>query len=1825
MNPAQEGREFPREAYLRLLQNAQHLFGAKESRRELLAGTGLLDSAAARPKSQASVAEASILYGHEPPAASLEDASGPRFATILVDQLSGHGQLETALHLARRIASRLGENYDVGDLLQTLEHLHVLQRKQVLESGASPNLETYREWVGFEVVHHYSLGNRLFGREQELQELDGWLGTEGSSISVRCLCALGGSGKSALAWHWLNRTLPGLQERGYRGAFWCSFYEKDFDFESFLRRALAFGGRMERAAVDKMLRSEVESRLLQVLRDEPFVIVADGLERLMNGYAIFFERAVDPDALRGGKNEQQVTPQDRRLTDPRNSVFLRALAGEMASRILITTRLGPAELEDSTGQAIAHVRFMTLGGLGEQDVEALWSSILPETAIPDDVRVLFQLSGNHPLVVSILARSVRSAGGAWDMWRDLEMHRDFAPPRGASEREVRSRIIGVCMSGLEERSYDVLGVLTTSGKPMTTEVLARILQHGSATTGDEQWTSQEQVTAELERLVSLGFVGVAAPGGMEEYDVHPVVRGSVWGLITDPARDRFASHALSEFFATPDRDTSGMDLNRPIALFQRLVQSMEIDRAWEMYLNKLWWPLTVQNDNRTLLSLISQLLPDGDALQLVPLRSRREQGTAAEALASLLMSAGNGDRSDRLFRWCGAIRLQTGDFAGFLHARHSRCWQTMYEGRLFQTELELRAMREDSMHFGATDIQPEIECWIGVTLALRGCETEARRLFLNTQGKTASYRWWAQALAEGYVYLNEPDQALQWLDQANKTSLTPAEGKLQQAWERLSRGMALFQKGEMDAALNELAEALNVSINANYAVIQCFARPYVAEILLRRSRIDEAEVQIDNYFRLDPNSQYQLAASDAWRVRALCSLARGDRESATKYASMAYRLAACDGPPFVYREGLKRALEALRQCGAWVPRTESRLDPHWKRLLAEFPEDSVPKPFDSPPTVDHANGDSREELFDRLEQSALLRQASENDRRWWAVITKDIPSAIQRPLAIAMDDCGITLESFHSAWEASAHKSILVVFHQLRAESIVRPATPRPFDQLPAEEASAWLENTEEHEQALTHFLSTDFAQRVSYAFRIHALDRDPIGIRAFLADNKRRIQYKSAPPAVKTWWDHLEQIRPPMEMLILSESIHLSVIALEGFVRDIATGTTRGIAYAFAALGMKRAIADLEMKTISRTEGWSDVQILLRLQDVKQRLGWQAATSAAREFWASLEKDNSHQIARVLQIAEELDIRNATVDDYYQAWLFSNTDDVQANLSYIDYIRKRDEVWDGQPSSWDGLGRTAGSETTPSSFSDTANWTDQQVNTRLGALMSRIGHDTAGDSAREWWASLEAVHSRRTLLRLAEELDARAATLAELFTARSEGATENLPAAVAYLSFSRVKKGVVQRANELNYAGNAHYENNRYREAILSYEGAIRIRPDYDVFYTNLAGAWERLEDIDRLDALAKAIEVLERGLKACPQSEAVRQDLDRKSKTKHLTEKGFFSKAPSADMLAVVTPLAVEVAGDLIPLVDEMKAHMPAIRDRIRTTMGVSVPGVRFRGNETDMPPGSYLIMISEIPLVMGTVAQGLRFTFRNADFLKASGITGQDAIDPMTGMDGSFISPEDADILGEESLSAAQYIERHLEAVILANLSEFITHESVAARLKEEWEAHSRDIVTDPLVLGRFVRILRALVQESVPTVPLATLCAAFMEKARAGATLDETLEALRLLPEIQPQIPGRREGRLFKLGSDIEDQIAAGLHPHGDEHVLALRPEPTQEILSAVRTEVGSQPLAATLIVRSGGARRYVRRLVELEFPTLRVLSDAELAVDDRPVESVIQLA
>jgi flagellar biosynthesis component FlhA len=155
---------------------------------------------------------------------------------------------------------------------------------------------------------------------------------------------------------------------------------------------------------------------------------------------------------------------------------------------------------------------------------------------------------------------------------------------------------------------------------------------------------------------------------------------------------------------------------------------------------------------------------------------------------------------------------------------------------------------------------------------------------------------------------------------------------------------------------------------------------------------------------------------------------------------------------------------------------------------------------------------------------------------------------------------------------------------------------------------------------------------------------------------------------------------------------------------------------------------------------------------------------------------------------------------------------------------------------------------------------------------------------------------------------------------------------------------------------------------------------------------------------------------------------------------------------------------------------------------------------------------------------------------------------------------------------------------------------------------------------------VRLLKALVEENVPIVALRALCRAFIDGFQAQADLDTLLQSSRLLPEVRPQLPGFRVGPLISLHADIESKILAGLRSYGDEHLLLLDPELTQETLSAFRytiSEVPEESPPAVVVVENGLARRYIRKLVELEFPDLIVLAKAELdPVEERKIEKTV---
>lgn len=104
-----------------------------------------------------------------------------------------------------------------------------------------------------------------------------------------------------------------------------------------------------------------------------------------------------------------------------------------------------------------------------------------------------------------------------------------------------------------------------------------------------------------------------------------------------------------------------------------------------------------------------------------------------------------------------------------------------------------------------------------------------------------------------------------------------------------------------------------------------------------------------------------------------------------------------------------------------------------------------------------------------------------------------------------------------------------------------------------------------------------------------------------------------------------------------------------------------------YAAQGQRVGITD--------TKGWSDEQILKKLEEVKVTLEWDKTSGSARKWWQAFENENKHRVGLVLRLAEELQIRKATITEFFLAYVYSNTDNIQANLCYLDYTRlKREE-----------------------------------------------------------------------------------------------------------------------------------------------------------------------------------------------------------------------------------------------------------------------------------------------------------------------------------------------------------------------------------------------------------------------------------------------------------------------------------------------------------------------------------------------------------------------
>src|SRR2546423_1913469 len=518
------------------------------------------------------------------------------------------------------------------------------------------------------IAHPYTLlqTHRLVGRQPELNLLTDWVAKPDAEVygaHILNVVAVGGLGKSALTWTWFNDIAP-QEMKPLAGRMWWSFYESDATFENFVTRALAYVSRRALDEVQQIPAPERETQLLAALEREPYLVVLDGLERVLIAYArMDAAHLSDDDYDKQTANvvanayglpasaAQSFTGEHRlrKTADPRAGSFLRKLANVRASRILVSTRLYPADLQRGTDEPLPGCNAIFLRGLSDGDALDLWRAF-DVSGSRESLLPIFNRVGNHPLLVQALASEVaryRPAPGKFEECR--KSNQQFDPTKFPRLHDAISHVLAFALRGLDDKAQQVLRTIAAFRMPARYDTLAALIstikvqpkKRGwlDVLTGKQQepeTISEQELDAILVELEDRGLVGWDKRAN--RYDLHPIVRGVVWSGLGDDARRGVYTSLHVHFEAVPMIDdylkvNSLEDLTPAIELYNTLIGLGRYDDACNLFYERLSKATLYRlSASRQRVELLELLFPAG-LEQLPRLNSQDDQAITLNALA----------------------------------------------------------------------------------------------------------------------------------------------------------------------------------------------------------------------------------------------------------------------------------------------------------------------------------------------------------------------------------------------------------------------------------------------------------------------------------------------------------------------------------------------------------------------------------------------------------------------------------------------------------------------------------------------------------------------------------------------------------------------------------------------------------------------------------------------------------------------------------------------------------------------------------------------------------------------------------------------------------------------------------------------------------------------------------------------------------------------------------------------------------------------------------------------------------------------------------------
>jgi len=293
------------------------------------------------------------------------------------------------------------------------------------------------------------------------------------------------------------------------------------------------------------------------------------------------------------------------------------------------------------------------------------------------------------------------------------------------------------------------------------------------------------------------------------------------------------------------------------------------------------------------------------------------------------------------------------------------------------------------------------------------------------------------------------------------------------------------------------------------------------------------------------------------------------------------------------------------------------------------------------------------------------------------------------------------------------------------------------------------------------------------------------------------------------------------------------------------------------------------------------------------------------------------------------------------------------------------------------------------------------------------------------------------------------------------------------------------------------------------------------------------------------------------------------------------------------------------------------------LREEYGVPLPPPALRAGAA-LPPNSYRVLAHGVRIGSGRLLPGARFlpSAGKTPVAALPGAQGSEDASYLPAFPGEWREEHEHTIGGnaanDAALDALDVLRRHLRGALEQHLSLFVGIQETS-NLFNGLSREYPDLVREMLRVvspQRVADVLKRLVEERIPVRHLRDVFEAVTDAASREKDIVLVSEYVRIA--LRRHISDRYAGAgrtlpVLVAHPELEDRLRRSVHVSGGGTQLAVEPELAERLLERMRERVQAAETRIALLC-SMDVRRHLRKLTELEFPELPVLSYQELVPD-----------